>query len=162
MSEPVWTADLETPTLQGQGDNKFQPCISDRLGAPHTHRRGQIHQPCRECLLPAGRCAAMSDAWPPSQRLWEASLTGRRALTRGRLLYRRWPGASGLGRDSEYLLYEAAGEVRVYDFRTRLVRDRNQEPSKHKDSFVTLEFMGTIWVWTLVLCTKSFKGFSSW
>lgn len=73
-------------------------------------------------------------------------LTARRALTRGRSLYRRWLGASGLERDSEYLLYNAAGEVWVCDFRTHLVRDRNQEPSKHKDSFVTLELMGTIWV----------------
>lgn len=144
MSEPVWTADLETPTLQGQGDNTFQSCTSDRLGAPHTHRRELVHQPRGECLLPAGRCAAMSDAWPPPQRLWGASLTARRALTRGRLLYRRWLGASGLGRDSEYLLYKAAGAVRACDFRTPLVRDRSQEPSKHKDSFATLEFMGPI------------------
>lgn len=145
MSEPVWTADLEIPTLQGQGDNTFQPCTSDRLGAPHTHRREQVRQPRGELCCPqAGALQRVMCVLLLS--VCGRPLTARRALTRGRSLYRRWLEASGLERDSEYLLYNAAGEVRVCDFRTHLVRDRNQEPSKHKDSFVTLEFMGTIWV----------------
>lgn len=62
-------------------------------------------------LLPAGRCTAMSEVSPPPQRLGEASLTERRAIIKGCLLYRRWLGASGLERDSEYLLYNAVGEL---------------------------------------------------
>lgn len=35
-------------------------------------------------------------------------------------------------------------KVRTCDFRTLLVRERNQGPSKHKDSFVSSEFMGML------------------
>lgn len=76
----------------------------------------------------------------PSQSPWEASLSLRHAKRKGRICCTEDGYGIQVWKEA-HCFKMLQVQVQAYDFRTFPVRERNQETSKHKDSFVSSEFM---------------------
>lgn len=111
-------------------------------GHTHISKREQcIANHIGNVFLPAGSCAAVCGYVISFSESVGGLLLHEMCKEKGTHLYRRWLWDSGLEIGSEYCFKMLQVKVWACDLRTFLVRERNQETPKHKDSFVNSEFM---------------------
>lgn len=112
--------------------------------AAHIPRREQhIVSHSRSVLLPAGSCTALSDYVISFSESVGCLLESEKCYRKGHVCYTE--GGFGIqvsGEMQSTCFKMLQVKVRICAFRTVLVKERNQEPSQHTDSFESSEIMG--------------------